>query len=184
MNLSYAKSCLIIKLVYEIKSKKIRLFNKEFVNNYKGCLKMVINRKISELNDEFEIFDDKMKLLKVRIFVLNNKKINFSNMFYECDSLLDFDIQSNEEEKEFIVEKEINNIEKRNENSFEDAFNKSEYSCKRFKEDYNYQTPNNIELDSFYNNLDEDEVKKVKFNEISDINTINKNLSTNKNSIM
>ena len=93
MNSSYAKSCLIIKLVYEIKSKKIRLFNKEFVNNYKGCLKMVINRNICELNDEYEIFDDKMKLLKVRLFVLNNKKINFLKMFYECDSLLYFDIQ-------------------------------------------------------------------------------------------
>ena len=82
MNSLYAKSCLIIKLVYEIKSKKIRLFDEEFVNNNIGYCKMIINNKVLELTDEYEIFDDKKKLLKVSIYVLNNEEIDFGYMFY------------------------------------------------------------------------------------------------------
>ena len=195
MNSLYAKSCLIIKLVYEIKSKKIRLFDEEFVNNNIGYCKMIINNKVLELADEYEIFDDKKKLLKVRIYVLNNEEIDFGYMFYECDSLIDFKIISKDEEKlqnEPISEKEIN--------SNNESFDKSEFSNKTFIEGYNYQISNNSELEHLYDNLDEYESFEGELDEISAINpsnknllslkekelknNINKNWSTNKSSIM
>ena len=196
MNSLYAKSCLIIKLVYEIKSKKIRLFSEKFVNNNVRYCKMVINNKICELIDEYETFDDKMKLLKARLYVLNNEKINYGYMFYECDSLIDFSIITKEEAKlknESISEKEINSNKKINENSLDEAFDKSEFSYKAFIEGYDYQISNNSELEHLYDNLDEYDSHEGEFDEISAINPINKDLPfpkekelknhTNKNSL-
>ena len=48
---------------------------------------MIINNKLCLLTDRYKENDKNMKLLKIKLFILNNKKINFCLMFYECKSL-------------------------------------------------------------------------------------------------
>ena len=163
------RSYLKIKLLYEISGqKKIKIFDEEFVyNNLFKCI-MIINNKICSLNDEYEIYNDKMKFLKVILIILNNVKINFSYMFYDCHSLVHFDIISNENKKI------KNKITKHTKNNFkydkfpQETLNKSENSFNTIIEDYNYQIQNNSNLLSFFDyssendiSIDESEKKEI-----------------------
>ena len=100
INSEFEKFCLIIKSIYKINgAKKIKIYDEDFVlNNEDNCnCKMIINNKICKLTDVYEITDDKMKFLKVRLMIFNDEKIDFSYMFYECASLIDFEIYSKKE---------------------------------------------------------------------------------------
>ena len=99
MNTNYKKLFSIIKLVYEIKDEKIiTILDSDFVNNNKNNCKMIVDNKIYLLSDKYQIFDEKRKLLKIKLLVLNNKKIDLSFMFYNCKSLKEFKLVSKFEE--------------------------------------------------------------------------------------
>ena len=69
------KSFEIIKLGYEIKDEKsITIFHPYFVKNNKRNFKMIIDNKIYELTSKYQILNQKMKNLKVKLLFLNNKK--------------------------------------------------------------------------------------------------------------
>ena len=132
---------------------------------------MIINNKICSLNDEYEIYNDKMKFLKVILIILNNVKINFSYMFYDCHSLVHFDIISNENKK---IKNKITKHTKSNLNNCkydkfpQETLNKSENSFNTIIEDYNYQIQNNSNLLSFFDyssendiSIDESEKKEI-----------------------
>ena len=98
MNSYFEKNSSIIKLVYEINDDKIiPIFNHAFVKkNIRNC-KMIINNKIHLLTNKYEIHDKNMKLLKIKL--LNTKKIDLSFMFFNCDSLREFKLITDEENK-------------------------------------------------------------------------------------
>ena len=56
----------------------------------KGKCKMVINNKIYSLTDRYQIVDENIKLLKIRLLIINNTKINLEHMFYKCKFLKEF----------------------------------------------------------------------------------------------
>ena len=79
----YENSSNIITLVYEIKEEKvITIFHPFFVKNNKRNCKMIINNKIYELTDKYQINDQNLKKLEVKLLIINNNKINLSCMFY------------------------------------------------------------------------------------------------------
>ena len=133
MKSKFKKSSSMIKLIYEINSEKIiTIFHPYFVKFNKNKCKMIINNKLYLLTDKYLVEDVNMKLLKIKLLILNNNKINFSLMFYECKSLKEFHVKSEEEE----ISKQEDKIENtKNIDSFDDFNNQS-----------------NIELLSSYNN--------------------------------
>ena len=133
MKSKFKKSSSMIKLIYEINSEKIiKIFHPYFVKFNKNKCKMIINNKLYLLTDKYLVEDVNMKLLKIKLLILNNNKINFSLMFYECKSLKEFHVKSEEEE----ISKQEDKIENtKNIDSFDDFNNQS-----------------NIELLSSYNN--------------------------------
>ena len=83
---------------------------------------MIINNKIYLLTDTYEVFDENIKILKVKLLILNNKKINLSYMFYECKSLKEFHLISDEEE---ISKKENKDKNIKYKDNFDDLNNQS-----------------------------------------------------------
>ena len=157
-NSEFYKNCVIIKSVYEIKGKtKIKIYDEDFVSNNENNIycKMIINNKINKLTDVYEITDNKMKFLKVKLIMLKNKKIDFSYMFYNCDSLIDFKLISEgkvEIKNRFQKNKEANSIAVKNENLYQEKDNKSDNFYKTYQEEDIYPISNNSRLNSFYNN--------------------------------
>ena len=157
MNSEFEKFCLIFKSIYKINGeKKIKIYYENFVFNNKdnpNC-KMIINNKICKLTDVYEITDDKMKFLKVKLIIFNNEKINFSYMFYECVSLTNFEIYSKQEvefNKKFHMQKKKIPTSIKNENNCTQINNKSEDIYKTIIENNNYLTSNNSRTNSIYN---------------------------------
>ena len=111
---SIKKNFSTVKLVYQIKNEKtIKIFDSFFVNNNKNNCKMIINNKMHLLTDKYQVNDDKIKYLKIKLIIPNKIKINLSFMFYECTSLKEFHLMS---EENLNFKNEYNN-ENKNENS-------------------------------------------------------------------
>ena len=111
---SIKKNFSTVKLVYQIKNEKtIKIFDSFFVNNNKNNCKMIINNKMHLLTDKYQVNDDKIKYLKIKLIIPNKIKINLSFMFYECTSLKEFHLIS---EENLNFKNEYNN-ENKNENS-------------------------------------------------------------------
>ena len=92
------QSFAIMKLIYEIKDEKIiGIFHPYFVKNNRKNFKMIINNKIYELSSKYQITNQKMKKLKVKLLFINNKKKDLSFMFAKCKSLKKFKIISKAE---------------------------------------------------------------------------------------
>ena len=158
MNTNYKKLFSIIKLVYEIKDEKIiTILDSDFVNNNKNNCKMIVDNKIYLLSDKYQIFDEKMKLLKIKLLVLNNKKIDLSFMFYNCKSLKEFKLVSKFEE--IIKEdnkKEYHNNQSKNkliDNSV-DANTQSDLTSKNNGNDINHLLNQAIKIYYMYNDFD------------------------------
>ena len=152
MNSKYEKSFSMIKLVYEIKDEKtITIFHPYFVQNNKNNCKMIVNNKLCLLTDKLEVTDNNNKLLKIKLLILNNKKINLSYMFHECKSLKKFHMISEEE----APKKEDKDENIKNKDSFVDLI---------------YQSNNEI-LSSYNNNLTNifNEAIKI-YNKYNDLN--------------
>ena len=98
MKSKFEKLFSIIKLVYEIKDEKtITIFHPYFVENNKNNCKMIVNNRLCLLTDRYEVTDENKKLLKIKLLIINNKKINFAHMLHECKALKEFIIISEEE---------------------------------------------------------------------------------------
>ena len=95
------KSSLIIKLVYEIKKKKyIKLFDYYFFKRNKRKIKIIIHNNLCNLEKNYKkISNDNMKILKIKLIILNTHEINFNRMFYGCCSLNSLSIKSKFESK-------------------------------------------------------------------------------------
>jgi len=79
--------------------KIITIFGSKFVKHNKNKCKMIINNQIYSLTDKYEISNDNMKILKIKLLMLNDAKINLSYMFYKCDCLIKFNLMFQNEEK-------------------------------------------------------------------------------------
>ena len=184
MNSKFVKLTSIIKLVYEIKTQKtITIFDPHFVNRNKSKCKMIINNKIYLLTDKYQIVDKNKKLLKVKLLVLNNKKIDLSFMFFNCDSLKKFHIISKEEN---ILNEEFDNKNYQSENTNEDYFYDLNNQLNATFEDNNYNDITTLILNQAiniyydYNNTNEN-IENEKMNNI--INLSNEFLSCTCSSI-
>ena len=123
MALKFEKSSIIIELVYKIKDEKnINIFHSYFVQNNKTKCKMIVNNKLSELTDKYQVFKESMNLLKVKLLILKNTKINFSHMFYQCKFLTEFNIISQEENK---LDEEYKSLNRQYENLDKDILDDS-----------------------------------------------------------
>ena len=123
MALKFEKSSIIIELVYKIEyGKNINIFHSYFVQNNKTKCKMIVNNKLSELTDKYQVFKENMNLLKVKLLILKNTKINFSHMFYQCKFLTKFNIISQEENK---LDEEYKSLNRQYENLDKDILDDS-----------------------------------------------------------
>ena len=75
MKFKFEKYYAVIKLIYEIKGKKIKIFDDYFVINNKSNCKMIVNNKMSEIKFEYEIANNKIKFLKVKLLMLKKRKL-------------------------------------------------------------------------------------------------------------
>ena len=83
---------------------------------------MIVNNKLLLLTEKLEVIDNNKKLLKIKLLILNNKKINLSYMFHECKSLKIFHMISEEEE---APKKEDKDENIKNKDSFVDLIYQS-----------------------------------------------------------
>ena len=150
----YENSSNIITLVYEIKEEKvITIFHPFFVKNNKINCKMIINNKICELTDKYQINEQNLKKLEVKLLIINNNKINLSLMFYNCKYLKEFYLASKDKKKskEKNKDKNINNQTKSLNVDTLDTLNNE--SNKKFIYEYNNYINNilNKEIKLYYN---------------------------------
>ena len=84
----YENSSNMITLVYEIKEEKvITIFHPFFVKNNKRNCKMIINNKIYELTDKYQINDQNLKKLEVKLLIImmnNQKTYNLNQLPKYC----------------------------------------------------------------------------------------------------
>ena len=153
----------MIKLVYEIKDEKIiTIVHPIFAYyNRNNCL-LVINNKLTKLTSKYQVNDEKMKLLKIKLLILNNKGINLSYMFYKCKSLKKFNLISLEEAKS---EEQYNNKNNSNENINTLELNKNSYTTDTNKNNNSNESYNNkteLEyIDSNSNNTKEEKMSNI-----------------------
>ena len=150
----YENSSNMITLVYEIKEEKvITIVHPFFVKNNKRNCKMINNNKIYELTDKYQINEQNLKKLEVKLLIINNNKINLSCMFYNCKYLKEFYLASKEKKKseEKNKEKNINNQTKCLNVDTLDTLNNE--SNKKFIYEYNNYINNilNKEIKLYYN---------------------------------
>jgi len=109
MNSMYERNSTIIKLIYDITDiKKIKIFSDDFVYKNKRKCKMIINNKVYLLNDIYQITENNIKSLKIKLLILNNIKIDLSCMFSDCSSLKEFSIiYPNENKKKEKLKEDI-----------------------------------------------------------------------------
>ena len=126
---TFEKSSMIIKLVYEIdKGTLIKLFGKNFFELNKKRIKIINNNKLCNLkNNYMKISHNNIKVLKMKLLILNSYEINFSQMFNECDSLNEFSIIIKNEpnlKNQLLEEQKNNQIDSlsNNKESYEEIF--------------------------------------------------------------
>ena len=112
-----------------------------------------------------------MKYLKIKLMILNNLKINLSNMFKDCKSLKEFSIKTNDEikqEDKFKEKEEKNNqIENSNKHCSQKSDNESNIFNNKFIEiENNINKNKSIIYNNFYcshskDNITEDELGKI-----------------------
>ena len=109
------KSCSIFKLIYDIsKDKIIKIFDSRFILNNLNKCKMIIENKIYLLTEKYKIFDYNKNNLKIKLMIMDCKKLNLSCMFYDCSSLKEFNGLTKEAEFKSNKLKEEKKIKKLN----------------------------------------------------------------------
>ena len=169
MSSMFEKSASIFKLIYEIKDENIlKIFDSEFVlKNQKKC-KIIINNKIYPLKDEYEILDDNLKMLKIKLIILNNTKIDLSYMFYDCMELKKFYVLPPQSENELKEEKI--NLKNENEN-----INKLDDLNNQLYNPLNYSDKSDLKLEEMNKNkyIKESSIYKNKLHIIFPVNINN-----------
>ena len=106
----------VINLIYkfgQFKQRYIRLFSKTFLKNNKRKCKLIIENKISPLKEIYHRKDYETKIIKVKLLLFDGCLFNFRNMFYNCNSLVEF--YEEKSQKESIIENNINEKQKESE---------------------------------------------------------------------
>ena len=81
----------IFGLIYAIENETlINIFYYDFYKKNKNNCKMIINNKLYLLSDKYNISDGNQKILKIKLMIIYNTKIDLSYMFYNCKSLKKF----------------------------------------------------------------------------------------------
>ena len=101
ISLTFEKSYLIIKLVYEINKRKyIKLLGYNFFKQNKRKLRIIINNKLCNFSNNYiKVSNNNMEFLKIKLLIMNSPEINFSEMFYNCFALKIFSIITKNEPK-------------------------------------------------------------------------------------
>ena len=102
--------------------KILNILGKEFVKINRNKIKLVIENKKYKVNEYIQLNNFKKSVLKIYI-IFDNNISNTSCMFKNCESLLDFSLKDNIDNKEIINNYDIEDIEKDN-NEIEDYINK------------------------------------------------------------
>ena len=108
------KNAKIIRLIYKIKGEnKISIFHPYFIKNNKNNFIMIINNKVHPLSDKYQLNNSNQKIndsqyLKIKLLILNKSIKDFSFMFYECTSLKEFLLMSEEKHSIEYYFKNIN----------------------------------------------------------------------------
>ena len=73
-------------IIYKNDENKIKLFDKNFINNNKDNCYLIINNEKTELKEYLEINNNKLKQIEIKLY--ETKPItNMYSMFYSCSSL-------------------------------------------------------------------------------------------------
>ena len=144
------KFSMIIKLDYEIENRKvIKLFGYNFFKLNKRKFKIIINNKLCNSSSHFyKISKQNMKVLKVKLIILNIHEINLSEMFYDCKNLKKFSIITKDEptlKNKIIEDKKDNKIVNLSPNNSDEANKQSTNNISLFNR-------TNNELEKFYEN--------------------------------
>ena len=76
---------LMLKLIYEIKEKRIKIFDSIFYDLNKNKCKMIIKNKLSPIKTEYKVKKtDNMRNLRLKLILFTNKNLNFKFMFSNC----------------------------------------------------------------------------------------------------
>ena len=123
------------KLIYEIKKENIiNLFDSQFINKNRRNCEIIINNKIHPLLDKYEISDYSQKYLKIKLLILNNKRIDLSYMFNDCESLKKF----------YLFSQKKNNFKNEEENLMKEEYNDE-------KAESIITNKENLQINPFYN---------------------------------
>ena len=83
----------VYELIYSVKKKqtKLKIFNPEFVANYKHKYKMIYNGKVYALKStiDIDILNKTHQILKLKLITFGNLP-DQEYVFFGCDSLLQF----------------------------------------------------------------------------------------------
>ena len=138
----FEKSSLIFKLIYEVKTgRTIKLFSIKFFLKNKRNIQMIIGNKIRNIKYNYITLKKDKRILKIKLMILNNKTIEFNEMFYNCISLKECLLisQNGQNLKNEIKEEqypykndyiELNNLYKNLLNDFSEVNNKSDLTDK------------------------------------------------------
>ena len=77
-------------LIYNYKNNNqyLKIFDSVFVRNNKRKCKIIYKNKILSLTDKFQNLDEKEKLLKIELLILDTNGLNLKKMFCDCISLI------------------------------------------------------------------------------------------------
>ena len=76
MSYMLERNSLIFKLIYKIKKETtIKLIETDFFNRNKRKIQIIINNKIIQLKDSYITLKNDNKILKVKLMILNDKKL-------------------------------------------------------------------------------------------------------------
>ena len=150
------------KMKYKINKSRyfrysIKILSKEFIKNNENKAKLIFENKEYELSEFFDIDDFKSSELKINI-LFNRDISNLSCMFKDCESLFEFSIKDDIENKNINYEYDNQEIED-NIDELEEFMNKGDK-----------------DKETIYNSLNDE--MKSEFSEIKNIKNIPENTET------
>ncbi len=129
----------VINLIYKFekfKPRNIKLFSKSFLKNNKKKFKLIIENKTSPLKERYYGKDYETEFVKVKLVIFDRTFLNFQNMFYGCNYLVEF--YEEKKQKELIIENCLK--EKQKEQIVNDQFKNDELN-EKYKDFYDYENP-------------------------------------------
>ena len=75
-------------LIYKNNKEDLKILDRVFVRNNKLKSKIIYKNKILSLTDKFQNLDNKEKILKIGLLILDTNGLNLKKMLYDCKSLV------------------------------------------------------------------------------------------------